>query len=156
MPANMKKAGMKYKMGGSRKKVMSKEKMGDTGYMYGGSMKKKKMKKGGSLKEIPSGNKGLPKLPTAVRNKMGYMKDGGSKKVPVYTHGGQRVPGMYQTGGNVAQDKNKNTLDSLFNKGAKTLKNLTSDTTKNKNAGVVIGKERMKQHKKMYNSNKKK
>ena len=67
MPANMKKAGMKYD-------------------------------KGGSLKAIPSGNKGLPKLPTTVRNKMGYMKDGGSKKVPVYTMGGQRVPGMYQEG----------------------------------------------------------
>ena len=107
MPANMKKAGIKYKMGGSRKKVMSKEKMGDTGYMYGGSMKKKKMQKGGGLKEIPSGNKGLPKLPTSVRNKMGYMKDGGSKKVPVYTMGGQRVPGMYQAGGNVGETPSK-------------------------------------------------
>ena len=29
------------------------------------------------LKEIPTGNKGLPKLPTEVRNKMGYFVDGG-------------------------------------------------------------------------------
>lgn len=30
-----------------------------------------------SLKKVPEGNKGLPKLPKAVRNKMGYMKNGG-------------------------------------------------------------------------------
>ena len=38
----------------------------------------KKSAKGGSLKAVPEGNKGLKKLPTAVRNKMGYMKKGGS------------------------------------------------------------------------------
>ena len=44
-----------------------------------------------SLKKVPSGNKGLSKLPTSVRNKMGYMKDGGTvkkgkfkKKVKIY------------------------------------------------------------------------
>tara|TARA_R100000315_G_C5220784_1_gene132682 strand:+ start:308 stop:1039 length:732 start_codon:yes stop_codon:yes gene_type:complete len=60
MPANMKKAGKKY--------------------MYGG-MKKKKMSKGGSLKPVPSGNKGkgLSKLPKAVRNKMGYKQAGGER-----------------------------------------------------------------------------
>ena len=31
----------------------------------------------GGLKEIPEDNKGLPKLPKEVRNKMGFMKDGG-------------------------------------------------------------------------------
>lgn len=35
---------------------------------------------GGSLKAVPEGNKGLSKLPTDVRNKMGYMKRGGSVK----------------------------------------------------------------------------
>ena len=35
---------------------------------------------GGSLKAVPAGNKGLSKLPTGVRNKMGYMKRGGSVK----------------------------------------------------------------------------
>lgn len=36
--------------------------------------------KGGSanLKPIPAGNKGLPMLSKDVRNKMGYMKGGGS------------------------------------------------------------------------------
>ena len=38
----------------------------------------RKKAKGGSLKEVPEGNKGLKKLPTAVRNKMGYMQKGGS------------------------------------------------------------------------------
>lgn len=32
---------------------------------------------GGKLKSVPEGNKGLNKLPTPVRNKMGFMKKGG-------------------------------------------------------------------------------
>ena len=32
------------------------------------------------MKAIPKGNKGLAKLPKAVRNKMGYMKRGGAVK----------------------------------------------------------------------------
>ena len=32
---------------------------------------------GGSLKAVPADNKGLKKLPTEVRNKMGFMKKGG-------------------------------------------------------------------------------
>jgi hypothetical protein len=43
--------------------------------------KKKEMEnkydKGGQLKPIPQGNKGLPKLPEEVRNRMGYMDNGG-------------------------------------------------------------------------------
>jgi hypothetical protein len=39
--------------------------------------KPRKMRDGGALKDIPEGNKGLPKLPTEVRNKMGFKKDGG-------------------------------------------------------------------------------
>ncbi len=35
------------------------------------------MQEGGSLKQIPTGNKGLPQLPEFVRNKMGYMQAGG-------------------------------------------------------------------------------
>ena len=37
-------------------------------------------KAGGSPKAVPEGNAGLAKLPTDVRNKMGYMKRGGSVK----------------------------------------------------------------------------
>ena len=40
-----------------------------------------KMAEGGSaLKPVPSDNTGLSKLPTPVRNKMGYMKKGGAVK----------------------------------------------------------------------------
>ena len=35
------------------------------------------LKDGGSLKAVPADNKGLKKLPTKVRNKMGFMKKGG-------------------------------------------------------------------------------
>ena len=38
------------------------------------------MKKGGKLKPIDKSNPGLSKLPTEVRNKMGYMKKGGMAK----------------------------------------------------------------------------
>jgi hypothetical protein len=42
---------------------------------------KKKMKDGGSLKPVPADKKGsLGKLPTAVRNKMGFQKSGGKTK----------------------------------------------------------------------------
>ena len=37
----------------------------------------KEKKAGGPLRNIPAGNKGLPNLPTAVRNKMGFKKRGG-------------------------------------------------------------------------------
>ena len=47
----------------------------------------KKYTAGGSLKPIPKGNKGLGKLSTAVRNKMGYMMYGGSK-IKKYNIGG--------------------------------------------------------------------
>ena len=39
----------------------------------------KKYKSGAELKNVPAGNKGLPKLPKAVRNQMGYKKMGGEK-----------------------------------------------------------------------------
>jgi hypothetical protein len=85
----------KMKSGGAVKKV---KKMAQGGQMYGipqtgptgpnyqgvDTMKKggsvKKMSKGGSLKPVSSDQKGLAKLPTAVRNKMGYQKKGGTVK----------------------------------------------------------------------------
>ena len=42
------------------------------------------------LREIPEGNKGLSKLPTDVRNKMGFMKAGGltpAQKKQMKEHG---------------------------------------------------------------------
>ena len=50
---------------------------------------KRMYKAGGSnLKPIPEGNKGLPQLPTAVRNKMGYMMAGGSLETGMMKYGG--------------------------------------------------------------------
>ena len=48
--------------------------------MYGAKMKKAEM--GAKLKEVPSEAKGLSKLPKSVRNKMGYMKNGGKVTDP--------------------------------------------------------------------------
>ena len=39
------------------------------------------------LKKVPAKNKGLKKLPTKVRNKMGFMKKGGKVK-PAMKYGG--------------------------------------------------------------------
>ena len=46
------------------------------GYAKGG-MKKKGYAMGGAMKKPTAGQKGLKKLPTNVRNKMGYMAKGG-------------------------------------------------------------------------------
>ena len=43
-----------------------------------------------ALKDIPTDNKGLSKLPTPVRNKMGYMKKGGRAG---YKSGGIAIKG---------------------------------------------------------------
>jgi len=40
------------------------------------------------LKKVPSKNKGLKKLPTAVRNKMGFMKKGGKTASKEMKNGG--------------------------------------------------------------------
>ena len=53
---------------------------------YGQQMKPKAIrpgkKDGGILKAVKPSQKGLSKLPKEVRNKMGYMKDGGRAKFP--------------------------------------------------------------------------
>jgi hypothetical protein len=49
-------------------------------------------KAGGALKSIPAGNKGLPNLPTPVRNKMGFKKMGG--KVQRRAGGGVALRGF--------------------------------------------------------------
>jgi hypothetical protein len=73
----------KMKSGGAVKKV---KKMAQGGQMYGipqtgtTNYSAPTMKKGGTLKPVPSDQKGLAKLPTAVRNKMGYQKKGGTVK----------------------------------------------------------------------------
>ena len=63
-----------------KKKGYAKGGMKKKGYAKGGAMKKKGYAAGGALKAAPKGNKGVSKLPSAVRNKMGYMKKGGMAK----------------------------------------------------------------------------
>ena len=48
----------------------------------------KRVKKmgGGSLKAVPAGNKGLKKLPTKVRHKMGFMQSGGVARSARHPH----------------------------------------------------------------------
>ncbi len=41
----------------------------------------RELKDGGSLKPVPAGKKGLAKLPRKVRNKMGFMKNGGRARM---------------------------------------------------------------------------
>ena len=59
-----------------------------------GKSKPQTLKGGGGLKAVPKGNKGkgLSKLPTEVRNKMGYMKKGG--KVMKMRGGGAATRGL--------------------------------------------------------------
>ena len=58
--------------------------------MMGGGYMKKKMAGGGPLKTVDvKNNPGLAKLPTPVRNKMGFAKDGG--KVYNKKHGGKAI-----------------------------------------------------------------
>ena len=53
-----------------------------------------------NLKDVPSGNKGLGKLPTPVRNKMGYKAYGGKAKKKKKMMGGGKVhKKMYAMGG---------------------------------------------------------
>jgi len=72
----------------------------------GGAAKvvKRYAKYGKEFKDIPAGNKGLVKLPTAVRNNMGYAKrgkeikdyyGGGSNMAPSMDKKGRRIPGMF-------------------------------------------------------------
>ena len=59
-----------------------------------GKSKPQTLKGGGGLKSVPAGSKGkgLSKLPTEVRNKMGYMKKGG--KVMKMRGGGAATRGL--------------------------------------------------------------
>ena len=58
---------------------------------------------GKTLKPIPTDNKGLGKLPTEVRNKMGFMKRGG--KIKKMQGGGQcKGMGAATRGGNFTRN----------------------------------------------------
>ena len=64
---------------------MSKKEAGAAKAMNLQRLKKTKKE---ALKSVPADNKGLKKLPTKVRNKMGYKKAGGSMKKKGYKAGG--------------------------------------------------------------------
>ena len=55
------------------------------------SQQRKKVAQKQSLRQVPKGKKGkgLSKLPTAVRNKMGFMKNGGAVKSAIARGCGQ-------------------------------------------------------------------
>jgi hypothetical protein len=60
-----------------------------------------------AMKKVPAKNKGLKKLPKAVRNKMGFMKNGGKvKKKKGYKAGGKVKKG-YKLGGAIKAIKAK-------------------------------------------------
>ena len=61
----------------NKKKLSDKTKKMLSTTPKGKVMSEKKLSKGGALKKAPAEAKGLKKLPTEVRNKMGYMYKGG-------------------------------------------------------------------------------
>jgi hypothetical protein len=67
-------------------------------YMKGGKVKK-------GLKPVPQGNPGLGKLPEMVRNKMGYMEDGG---LAGYREGGKVARNVFR---GIGADLDKADLD---------------------------------------------
>jgi len=104
------KKALRKKQGGivMKKKGMAKGGMKKKGMARGGAMMKKKGMAMGGLKKPAAGQTGLKKLPTPVRNKMGYMAKGGMKKKGMamggmkkkgYAMGGMRV--KYKVGGMV-------------------------------------------------------
>jgi len=90
-----------------KKKGMARGGMKKKGYAKGGAMKKKGMAMGG-LKKPAANQTGLKKLPSAVRNKMGYMQKGGMKKKG-YAAGGMTV--TYKVGG-MAKGKMYGSVDN--------------------------------------------
>ena len=89
----MARGGAMKKKGMARGGAMMKKK----GMARGGAMKKKGMAMGG-LKKPAAGQAGLKKLPTTVRNKMGYAKNGGMMKKKGMARGGMKKKG-YAMGG---------------------------------------------------------
>jgi len=79
------------------------KRMKKKGYSKGGANMKKKGYAAGGLKAPSASNTGLKKLPTEVRNKMGYMNKGGMPKKKGYAMGGANMKKKaYAKGGKVA------------------------------------------------------
>lgn len=77
----MKQSDLEYIIDQMKKEKPLLEQLKDVGSSYKEMLKSfSPFNKGGQLKPIPKDNKGLGKLPATVRNRMGYMQEGG--KVP--------------------------------------------------------------------------
>tara|TARA_R100000951_G_C2621263_1_gene174545 strand:+ start:346 stop:1239 length:894 start_codon:yes stop_codon:yes gene_type:complete len=106
---------------------------------HGGKVKAMKgskvmYKDGGSLKKVPSDAKGLSKLPTSVRNKMGYMKNGGKVTDPPTkkkTQGGQLNPPS-------ENKKMKKTVKDVPKTSTKYLENPIFRPSKEKGDGYMV------------------
>jgi hypothetical protein len=96
-------------------------------------VKPKTYRMGGALKPVPSEKKGLSKLPTAVRNKMGYMM-GGGKLDMMYGKGG-KLDMMYQKGGKMDVHDPKG-LAHVGSKGAKSPLPTPYNKTKDNNSYI--------------------
>ena len=72
------------------------------------------MNKGGKvLKKAPEGNKGLMNLPEEVRNRMGYMKEGGMMDNYMYGGMSKKKKNEYRDGGLGVQDKLAMAMDEF-------------------------------------------
>ena len=81
--------------------------------------KGRKFKQGGLKETDAESNPGLAKLPTEVRNKMGYMKKGGmaSKKMPMkkFAEGGEMDENPYAS----SRSKRDRAIESMFREDSK-------------------------------------
>jgi len=103
-------------------------------------VKPKKMAEGGSLKEVDSGeNPGLAKLPTDVRNKMGYMNDGGAvglyaniaaKKKRIASGSGEKMRSAGSAGAPKKGDFANAAKTAKFAEGGKSTVNAAGNYTK--------------------------
>jgi len=95
---------------------------------------------GGLLKEVDSGeNPGLAKLPTDVRNKMGYMKDGGpvglyaniaAKKQRIASGSGEKMRSAGSAGAPKKSDFANAAKTAKFAEGGKSTVNAAGNYTK--------------------------
>lgn len=111
----------------------------------GSALQRKKpvsmLKGGGSMKPVPKENKGLAKLPTKVRNKMGYAKGGG--KLKMVEKDGKKVPffaadgvGKMVRGGSL-KIKPGDTLSEIAKQQGTTVKAIVAANPSIKNANMI-------------------
>lgn len=105
----------------------------------------KKTGKVSGLKDVPASKKGLAKLPTVVRNKMGYKKNGGSVMTKAQ-YGKEKKPDVNKADVNKADantEQQKIELDKKYNELYKTKQN-DSIVYSNKNIGKTYADLRIK------------